>query len=324
MAQTILLTGSAGFIGSHLLRWILNHSQARVISLDCLSYASNTDTIKDLLEHPRHQFVEGNICDVSLVQQLVDSCDGIMHLAAESHVDRSIKSASPFVQSNVVGTQNLLDAAVRCGRKRFLYVSTDEVYGTLTEEGSFKESDPLAPSSPYSASKAAADLMVNAWHHTYQLPTVVTRCTNNLGTHQHPEKFIPRMILKAIHNQPLPIYGHGNHVRDWIDVRDHVRAIWWAYNHAPKGLTLNIGANQEYSNLQIARHILELIPESNAQITHINDRPGHDFRYANDTSRLREISNWKPVYDLKESLKQVILWYQNHSEWWKPRWNETE
>ena len=322
MAQTILLTGSAGFIGSHLLRWILNQSKAHVISIDCLSYASNTDTIADLLRHPRHQFVEGNICDASLVNALAEKCTGTLHLAAESHVDRSIQSAAPFIQSNVVGTQVLLDAAVHHKHERFLYVSTDEVYGALTENGVFKETDPLAPSSPYSASKAAADLMVNAWHHTYGLPTVVTRCTNNLGSHQHPEKFVPRLILNALHNLPLPIYGHGNHVRDWIDVRDHVRAIWWAYTEAPAGETLNIGANQERSNLQIANHILELLPDSHSQITHISDRPGHDFRYANETSRLEAISNWRPAYDLNESLYDAVQWYKEHPKWWKHRWNE--
>jgi dTDP-glucose 4,6-dehydratase len=324
MAQTVLLTGSAGFIGSHLLRLILTESQHRVISLDCLNYASDTDTIEDLLNHPRHEFVKGNICDEALVNRLVKNCDGIIHMAAESHVDRSIHSATPFIRTNVFGTQVLLDAAVKHGKKRFLYVSTDEVYGDLSGEGLFDETMPINPSSPYSASKAAADLMVQAWQRTYDLPTVVTRCTNNLGTHQHPEKLIPRLILKAVHGQPLPIYGHGNHVRDWIDVRDHVRALWWAYTEAPSGFVVNIGAQQEISNLALAQKILDLIPDSPSTIEHVSDRPGHDFRYANCTNKLKKHANWKPQHGLNDSLKTLIQWYRENPQWWAPRWTESE
>lgn len=322
MTMSVLLTGSAGFIGSHLLRHLLEKTTHTVISVDCLSYASDTDTISDLMDHPRHSFVLGNICDKKLMDRLVMQCDGIIHLAAESHVDRSIDDSSPFIHTNILGTQILLDAAVKFKTKRFLYLSTDEVYGDLPNKGQFHESLPLCPSSPYSASKAAADLMVSAWHRTYGLPTIISRCTNNLGTHQHPEKFIPRLILNALHDLPLPIYGSGLQVRDWIDVRDHCRALVWLFQAGQTGESYNIGAEQELTNLKLAKSILQLIPNSNSKIIHIKDRPGHDLRYANSVKKLKCASNWQPEYHIKQSLEEIVQWTKENSHWWAPRWTE--
>jgi len=334
MMQTIIVTGGAGFIGSNFVRFLLEQN-VRVVNLDLLTYAGNLATISDLMENERHHFVEGDIADEELVKSLLDRHQprAIVNFAAESHVDRSIDGPMAFIQTNVAGTANLLQCAREYwnGLKgeeqisfRFLHVSTDEVYGSLGSEGLFTEETPYAPNSPYSASKAASDHLVRAWFHTYGMPVLTTNCSNNYGPYQFPEKLIPLMILNALEGKPLPIYGDGGNIRDWLYVVDHCAAIWRVLQAGKPGEVYNVGGNCELTNLQVVDALCtimdELFPDS-AHVPHnslkifVKDRPGHDLRYAIDASKLKRELSWEPQATFDTGLRETVLWYLDHLEW---------
>jgi len=311
----ILVTGGAGFIGSNFIRHLLNQTNCGVINLDKLTYAGNLNNIKDLRLEKRHKFVRGDIRNRKLVDSLVRKVDAVVNFAAESHVDRSIRTPRVFVETNVLGTQVLLEACRRFGI-RFEQVSTDEVYGSRVE-GSFKESDTLNPSSPYSASKAAADLLVNAYYVTYGLDVTVTRSTNNYGPNQHPEKLIPRLITSALRGKPLPIYGCGENVRDWIFVEDNCRAIHTVLEKGRSGEVYNVAGGNEKKNLDIATEILRRLSLPETMITFIEDRPGHDYRYSLDCERIHRLG-CRPRVAFQEGLQKTIDWYEANKSWWRP------
>ena len=333
--KTLLVTGGAGFIGGNfVLRLLGKDSGLRIINLDALTYAGNLDTLVSLEGNERHIFIHGDICDKDLVTRLLGeySPDAIVNFAAESHVDRSIEGPSIFVRTNVQGTLNLLECAnsywnegdeSRIKSFRFLHVSTDEVYGSLGSEGKFHETTPYAPNSPYAASKAAADHLVRAFNHTYGLPTLTTNCSNNYGPHQFPEKLIPLMILNALAGKPLPVYGDGLQVRDWLHVHDHVDAIRTVLANAEPGSVYNIGGNAEQTNLQVVQAICEAVDErrpesgqpSQCLIRHVADRPGHDRRYAIDCSKLKTELGWQPAVTFDEGLGATVDWYLENNEW---------
>jgi len=310
----ILVTGGAGFIGSSFVRHLLNNTDCAVINLDKLTYAGTLSNIKDLRSEKRHKFVRGDIRNRKLVGSLVKKADAVVNFAAESHVDRSIKTPSVFVESNVLGVQVLLEACRRFG-VRFEQISTDEVYGSRVE-GSFVETDVLNPSSPYSASKAAADLLVNAYHITYGLEVTVTRSTNNYGPNQHPEKLIPRLITNALRGKPLPIYGSGENIRDWIFVEDNCGAILTVLEKGEKGETYNIGGGNERKNVEIAKEILRCLSLPEAMIKFVGDRPGHDFRYSLNCDKAHRLG-WKPHVDFGKGLQKTIDWYTTNQWWWR-------
>jgi dTDP-glucose 4,6-dehydratase len=334
-AARVLVTGGCGFIGGNFVRHLLADSDAEIANLDLLTYAGNRETLADVEDDPRYRFVHGDIADPALVAQLIDEFrpTAIVNFAAESHVDRSIDGPGAFIQTNIVGTYNLLDHALRYWRGlddearpafRFLHVSTDEVYGTLGDDGAFTEETPYAPSSPYSASKAASDHLVQAWHHTYGLPTLTTNCSNNYGPFQYPEKLIPLMILNALAGKPLPIYGTGGNVRDWLFVEDHCRAIWHVVQHGKPGEMYNVGGNSERTNLQVVDTLCtlldELLPDSphrpHANLkTFVADRPGHDWRYAIDATKLREQLGWGPTETFDSGMRRTVQWYLDHLNW---------
>ena len=333
--NTLLVTGGAGFIGGNfVLRLLEKDAGLRIINLDALTYAGNLDTLVSLQGNERHVFVHGNICDKNLVTRLLAKYSplAIVNFAAESHVDRSIEGPSIFVTTNVQGTLNLLECANNyCNdggesRKksfRFLHVSTDEVYGSLGKEGKFHETTPYAPNSPYAASKAAADHLVRAFHHTYGLPTLTTNCSNNYGPYQFPEKLVPLIILNALARKSLPVYGDGLQVRDWLHVNDHVDAIHTVLANAEPGSVYNIGGNAERTNLQVVQAICDALDErrpDSAQprrnlITHVADRPGHDRRYAIDCSKLETELGWKPAVTFEQGLGVTVNWYLENSAW---------
>lgn len=315
----ILVTGGAGFIGGNFLRWLLKtHPDWNIINLDLLSYAGSVRSL-DTLQGPNYTFIKGDIADTALVDTLFQGkLDAVINFAAESHVDRSITGPSIFVQTNILGTQVLLEAARRYGVGRFLQVSTDEVYGSLGETGIFTEQSPLDPSSPYSASKASADLLVQAYYRTYKLPVLITRCSNNYGPYQHPEKLIPRLIVRALRDQPLPIFGDGLNVRDWIHVMDHVQGLMSVLEKGSPGQVYNLGGNQERPNLWIAQEVLRILGKPASLIQFVTDRLGHDRRYAIDASYAREKLSWSPQYNVQEGLEQTVAWYCEHQEWWEP------
>jgi len=310
----VLVTGGAGFIGSNFIRHLLNETDCRVINLDKLTYAGNLRNIKDLRGNKRHRFVKGDVRNRKLADSLVGKVDAVVNLAAESHVDRSIQSPRVFVETNVLGTQILLEACRRF-RVRFEQISTDEVYGSRME-GSFNETDTLGPSSPYSASKAAADLLVNAYYVTYGLDVTVTRSTNNYGPNQHPEKLIPRLITNALRGKPLPIYGSGENVRDWIFVEDNCRAIHFVLEKGEKGQTYNIGGGNERKNIEIAAEILGHLSLPETMIEYVADRPGHDFRYSLDCEKIHQLG-WKPQVPFEKGLQRTIDWYRSNEWWWR-------
>lgn len=312
----LLVTGGAGFIGSNFVHYILErYSGYRVVNLDKLTYAGNLENLADIAANPRHEFVHGDICDPAMAGGIIDrGVDAVINFAAESHVDRSILGAAEFVQTNVSGTQNLLDLARRKRVARFVQISTDEVYGSV-ETGTFTEQTPLAPNSPYAASKASADLLVRSFCRTYGFPGLITRCSNNYGPYQFPEKLIPLLITNALDGVPLPIYGDGLYVRDWIHVRDHCAAIDRVLHHGCDGEVYNIGASQEMPNLEIVRLILRILKKSETLITHVADRPGHDRRYAIDASRLRRELGWQPEISFHDGLQETIDWYSRNSAW---------
>ena len=314
----LLVTGGAGFIGSNFIHYILKeHSSWEIINLDKLTYAGNLENLQDIENNPRYRFIKGDIADRKLISSLLQGkIDAIINFAAESHVDRSILDASPFIETNIKGTQILLEGARQYEVGKFIQVSTDEVYGS-TEKGKFTEESPLCPNSPYSASKAAADLLCQAYCKTYQLPVIITRCSNNLGPFQFPEKLIPLAVTNAVENKPIPIYGDGLNVRDWIYVLDHCRALDLALHEGKPGEIYNIATNQEKTNLQLIRKLLDIIGKPQSLIAFVADRPGHDRRYALDITKITQKLGWKPTYSFEQALTATVNWYLNHESWWR-------
>ena len=311
-----LVTGGCGFIGSHFLRYMMDtYTKDSFICLDALTYAGNKNNIKDLLEDSRLTMIEGNIRDVSFVDTLFVSYkpDVVVHFAAETHVDRSITGPQVFLETNVIGTGILLDACLRHGIERFHHVSTDEVYGTLPLQGGspFTEQSPLKPTSPYAASKASSDLLVLSYYKTYGLSVTISRCSNNYGTHQYPEKLIPLMIQRALQDAPLPVYGDGLNVRDWIHVVDHCRAIDCILQKGKVGEVYNIGAREEISNIDLVKRMLDVLGKPQELIAYVPDRLGHDLRYAIDSDKLESLG-WKPEYTMKETLQGIVEWYREN------------
>ncbi len=311
--QRILVTGGAGFIGSNFVRHVMNHTKYSVINLDKLTYAGNINNIRDMRDGRRHKFVRGDIRNRKVVRSLAKKVDTVVNFAAESHVDRSIRDSQVFFETNVLGTHTLLDAC-REFDLRFQQISTDEVYGSR-ERGSCKETDVLHPSNPYSASKAAADLLVNAYHTTYGLHVTVTRSTNNYGPNQHPEKFIPRLITNALRKKPAPIYGSGMNVRDWIFVDDNCRAIRLILEKGATGEVYNIAGRNQKRNIDVAREILRRLSIPMTMIRFVADRPGHDFRYSLNCEKIRQLG-WKPRVAFEEGLQVTIDWYASNRWWW--------
>jgi dTDP-glucose 4,6-dehydratase len=312
----ILITGGAGFIGSHLVRRLLEGGE-RVVNLDALKYSGNLENLADVASHPRYTFIHGDIGDAKLVTSIVKDhrIEGIINCAAETHVDRSILDPAAFAQTDVIGTGVLLEASHQAGVRRFLQVSTDEVYGSV-ETGSSTEADPLAPRSPYSASKAGGDLLVLSYWATYHYPVVVTRGSNTYGPNQYPEKFIPLFVTNAIDDQPLPLYGDGRNRRDWLSVHDHCAGIEHVFRHGAPGQVYNIGGGNERENIDVARLILQHLGKPTSLIRHVQDRPGHDRRYSVDCARLRALG-WAPTVSFEAGLKETIDWYRSHEAWWR-------
>lgn len=317
--KKILVTGGCGFIGSNFIRYVLKNSDYEVINLDKLTYAGNLKNLVDVQDNPKYKFYRGDICNYELVTYIVEKekIDSIINFAAESHVDRSILSSQEFIRTNVTGTNVLLEVTRQFELERFVQISTDEVYGSLGPEGKFTETTPLSPNSPYSASKASADLLVKAYNHTYGLPTLITRCSNNYGPYQFPEKLIPLMIINAINNKPLPVYGDGMNVRDWIYVEDHCDAILKVFENGRIGEVYNIGAENEKPNIEIVKLILKELGKDESLITYVKDRPGHDRRYAIDATKIKTELGWKPAHTFENAIKETISWYLQNKSWWE-------
>jgi dTDP-glucose 4,6-dehydratase len=316
----VLITGGAGFIGSNYVRYFLRRRRGvRAINLDKLTYAGNLENLEDIAEDPQYVFEKGDICDRSAVEALFQkfNIDTVIHFAAESHVDRSIIGSAVFIQTNVVGTHVLLDVAKERGVERFLHVSTDEVYGSLGSTGRFTESTPLHPNSPYAASKASSDFLALAYHHTFGLPVVVTRCSNNYGPFQFPEKLIPLMIINALNDKPLPVYGDGLNVRDWLFVEDHCAAIDVVLQHGKVGEVYNIGGDNEWRNIDIVKLVLQKMGKPDRLINFVKDRPGHDRRYAIDAGKMKTELGWKPTFQFERGLSETVKWYLDNREWWQ-------
>ncbi len=308
----LLVTGGAGFIGSNFVHYILeSRPDCEVVNLDALTYAGSLENLDGVMDHARHRFVRGRIENGQLVGELMEGIDVVVNFAAESHVDRSIVEPQVFVMTNVLGTQVLLDAALKYDVKLFFQISTDEVYGALDLDSKerFAEGSPLRPNSPYSASKTAADLMVRAYHATYGLPVVISRCSNNYGPRQHPEKFLPTVILNALHSRPVPIYGDGLYVRDWIHVLDHCRAIDVIMSGGAVGEVYNIGTDNEWANIDLARKVLGILGKPEDLLQSVTDRPGHDRRYALDGGKLKRELDWKPSIAFDDGLAETVRWY---------------
>lgn len=316
--RTILVTGGAGFIGSNFVRMVLSeHNDTFVVNLDKLTYAGNLENLAGFLNHTNHKFIKGDICDALLIDKILDEhkIQTIINFAAESHVDRSIRAPKAFLETNVKGTLTLLEAARDRNLRRFIQISTDEVYGSLGPEGKFSEDTPLSPNSPYSASKAAADHLVKAFGHTWGLKYNITRCSNNYGPYQFPEKMIPLMINNALNDKELPVYGDGLYVRDWLYVGDHCMAIWKVLAEAPPGETYNIGGCNEKTNMEVIELILNRIAKPKSLIRHVTDRPGHDRRYAIDASKIIRQLNWQPSVGFEEGIEKTIDWYLQNQKW---------
>ena len=318
----ILVTGGCGFIGSNFIRYFLKtDNDDSVINVDKLTYAGNLDNLSDLARSPRYRFIKADITDSRKMEELIgEEVEGIVNFAAESHVDRSIEDPAAFIRTNVFGTFVLLEAVRKVFRRqsiRLLHVSTDEVYGSLGETGAFTEETPLAPNSPYSASKTSADVMARAYFHTYGLPVLVTRCSNNYGPYQFPEKLIPLMISNAMENKELPMYGDGMNVRDWIHVEDHCRALDTVLRRGREGEFYNIGGQSEKTNLSVAKTILDCLNKPHSLIKFVADRPGHDRRYAIDFSKIRKELGWEPRVSFEEGIERTVQWYRTHREWWQ-------
>ncbi len=318
--KSILVTGGAGFIGSNFIRYVLEtHPDVRIVNYDALTYAGNLENLADIAYDPRYVFVKADICDSAAVTDALAKfdIDTIVHFAAESHVDRSILGAAVFVQTNVMGTQVLLDAAKSAGIEKFVHVSTDEVYGSLGPTGKFTEQSPLHPNSPYSASKAGSDLLALAYHHTFGVPVVVTRCSNNYGPYQFPEKLIPLMIANALDGKSLPVYGDGLNIRDWLYVKDHCSAIEAVICRGEIGQVYNIGGNNEWKNIDIVRLVLQLLNKPESLIAFVRDRPGHDRRYAIDASKITEDLGWRPARTFEQGIRETVKWYIANERWWR-------
>ena len=312
----LVVTGGAGFIGSNFIRYVLaQHSRYSIRDLDKLTYSGNLQTLRDVEKNRRHAFVRGDICDRRKVQDVLRGCDVVVHFAAESHVDRSILDSTTFVKTNVLGTQCLLDAARQAGVKRFVLVSTDEVYGSAPTGEKFTEESLLAPNSPYAASKAGADLLARAYFRTYRFPVIITRCTNNYGPYQYPEKFIPLIITRALQGQDIPVYGDGLQVRDWIHVVDHCAGLDAALHMGRDGEIYNLGAGNEWPNREIARRILQLVGKPESLLSYVQDRPGHDRRYALNSDKACKELGWAPHVTLEDGLKRTVDWYLSNAEW---------
>ena len=314
----ILVTGGAGFIGSNFVRLVLQQGRHEVVNFDALTYAGNLENLRDVEQHPKYRFVKGDVTRRADVEGAfaAHAPDAVVHFAAESHVDRSVLDASPFVLTNVLGTQDLLDVARQRKVTRFVHVSTDEVYGSLGPTGLFTEATPLQPNSPYSASKTGSDLLVRAAHHTHGFPALITRCSNNYGPFQFPEKLIPLMIANALEGKRLPVYGDGKNVRDWIYVTDHCEAIVCVLEKGRDGEVYNIGGNSERENLGVVRQILRLLGKGEDCIQYVTDRPGHDRRYAIDNTKIRSELGWVPRHTFEQALAKTVEWYVANREWW--------
>lgn len=333
MSMNVLITGGAGFIGSNVIRHLLPRPEiSSLINLDCLTYAGHLENLAGVDADPRYRFIKADIRDKSAVVEIVrvHQITHVLHLAAESHVDRSISGPGDFVQTNIVGTFNLLEAcrdawAQGGGARRFLHVSTDEVFGSLGDVGLFSETTPYAPNSPYSASKASSDLLVRAYHHTYHLPCVITNCSNNYGPYQFPEKLIPVVIQSALARRSIPIYGDGLNVRDWLFVTDHAEALWQVLNRGRDGETYCVGGGNEWPNIRIVEKICDLIDEMAPQLggnsrrlmQFVKDRPGHDRRYAIDATKLRTELGWNASHDFERGIRATVAWYLNNQDWVK-------
>jgi dTDP-glucose 4,6-dehydratase len=314
----LLVTGGAGFIGSHFIRHMMQRDDVRlIINLDKLTYAGHLDNLRDIEKNKRYRFVRGDIANTAVVDRLMPDVDSVVNFAAETHVDRSIQDASPFLHTNVVGTQVLLDSARRNGLKRFLHVSTDEVYGSIAR-GAATETTPLAPSSPYSASKAGADHLVLSYYRTYNVPVLITRAANNYGPFQYPEKFLPLFITHALENQPLPLYGDGGNVRDWLHVSDHCAGLERVLRRGGLGEIYNIGTGTGYRNIDVARLLLKRLGRPKDLIRYVPDRLGHDRRYAMSIKKMKTQLNWKPLIPFSEGFPQLIDWYIANRSWWEP------
>jgi len=328
--KTILITGGAGFIGSHVVRCMVNnHPDTRILNLDLLTYAGNLENLKDVENASNYQFIRGDITDIAFLERLfIDHpIDGVIHLAAESHVDRSIADPMAFIHTNIVGTVSLLNACRKAWKemegKRFYHISTDEVYGSLGKEGLFTEETGYDPRSPYSASKASSDHLVRAYYHTYGLPVVLSNCSNNYGPNQFPEKLIPLAIHNILHMKPIPVYGKGENIRDWLYVEDHAAAIDLIFGEGVTGRTYNIGGLNEWKNIELIRLLCRIMDEkleratgsSEKLINFVKDRAGHDLRYAIDSRRIRDELNWKPSLDFEQGLSRTVTWYLENREW---------
>lgn len=315
----LLITGGAGFIGSNFIHyWLANHPEDKIINLDLLTYAGNLENLKDIENNPNYKFIKGDICDAVLVNDLVKEMDTIVHFAAESHVDRSIMDAKSFVDTNVLGTFNLLEAAKNNGKKRFHHISTDEVFGALKpNDPAFNEQTPYSPRSPYAASKASSDHLVRAYYHTFGLPITISNCSNNYGPYQFPEKLIPLFVTNLLEGKKVPVYGDGLQVRDWIHVDDHNRGVDLILRNGKIGETYCLGGNSEKTNLEITKLILGYLGQSEEMIEYVKDRPGHDRRYAIDFSKAKKELGWEPLIGFEEGIKSTVEWYKNNQEWWQ-------
>jgi dTDP-glucose 4,6-dehydratase len=315
----ILITGGAGFIGSNLVRLLMkSRPDAAIVNVDKLTYAGNLENLSDLQDSPRYRFILADISEPGSMKSVFEEVrpDVVLHLAAESHVDRSIEDASPFIRTNIEGTQVLLDNALSAGVRKFVHVSTDEVYGSLREgDPAFTEEHPLDASSPYSASKAASDLLVMACHRTHGLPAVITRCSNNYGPYQFPEKLIPLMIRNALNDEPLPVYGDGRNIRDWIHVADHCEALALVAEKGVAGQVYNIGGQAEVRNIEVVQQILKILGKPESLIRYVKDRPGHDWRYAMDIRKIRNELGWSPSFTFEKALEETVIWYTEHPDW---------
>ncbi len=317
--RSVLVTGGAGFIGSNFLRLFLEkHKDIDLINLDKLTYAGNLESLRDIESNPHYHFYRGDIADAAFVRRLFHEWrfDAVINFAAESHVDRSILGPQVFIETNVRGTMTLLEAAREFGVERFLQVSTDEVYGSLGATGKFSETTQLSPNSPYSASKAGADMLVRAWLKTFNVPTIITRCSNNYGPFQFPEKFIPLMIINALQGRELPIYGDGENIRDWIYVEDHCEAIYTVMHDGKIGEVYNIGGENEVRNIEMAKLILKKLGKPESLLKFVKDRPGHDRRYAMDSSKIGTELRWKPRMSFEQRIDETVKWYVENEKWW--------
>lgn len=315
--RKVLVTGGCGFIGSNFIHYLLEaEPDVHIVNFDCLSYAGNLGNLEDIAHHPRYEFCKGDIADPEAVHEVMaGEIDSVINFAAESHVDRSIQNAGPFIHANVLGTQVLLDAARMFGVKRYVQISTDEVYGSLGPTGAFTEETPLAPNSPYAASKAAADLLVRSYCHTFNMPALITRCSNNYGPWQFPEKIIPLFVSNLLRNEPVPVYGDGLNVRDWIHVRDHCAGIHRVWQAGQPGEVYNLGGRCEKTNLELTRALLKAVGKPESLIRYVPDRLGHDRRYAIDCTKAERELGWRPIVGFDEGLRETVHWYMEHGEW---------